>query len=32
MSPMIAGIGMTISSLFVVFNALRLKRVKKENI
>ncbi len=30
MSPMIAGIGMTISSLFVVFNALRLKKIKKE--
>jgi cation transport ATPase len=32
MSPMIAGLGMTLSSLFVVFNALRLKRIKKENI
>lgn len=31
MSPMIAGLGMTLSSLFVVFNALRLKRIKKEN-
>ena len=30
MSPMIAGLGMTLSSLFVVFNALRLKRIKKE--
>lgn len=32
MSPMIAGLGMTLSSLFVVFNALRLKRIKKEKI
>lgn len=30
MSPMIAGLGMTLSSLFVVFNALRLKRIQKE--
>ena len=27
MSPMIAGIGMTLSSLFVVFNALRLRKI-----